>query len=84
MKLRTLEALANAMDCDLVYTLVPRTSLRASLERQAERVAERMMERVPGSMRLESQGVAREMKSIQRETTKQEVLPIRGRDFWDA
>lgn len=84
VQLRSLEALADAMDCDLVYALIPRSSLQSSLERQAGRVADRMMERVSGSMALEAQGVAPEVVSLQWEALKQEVLRQRGRDFWDV
>src|SRR5450755_849942 len=39
VKLDTLGRAANALDCDLVYVLVPRTTLESSVHAQAQRQA---------------------------------------------
>jgi predicted DNA-binding mobile mystery protein A len=53
--LRSLRNAAEAMECDLVYALVPRRSLEATLEQQARRQAARIVGRVEHTMALEGQ-----------------------------
>ena len=49
---------ADALHCEVVYALVPRTTLREARARQAQRQAERQLGGVAHSMRLEAQGVS--------------------------
>jgi len=59
----TLEALrraAAAMDCDVVYAVVPRLPLEAMIRNRARQRAEEQLARLDHSMRLEAQGVAAE------------------------
>jgi len=55
--LRTLRQLAHAMDCDLVYAVVPRKPLRQRLEDQIRNVAQLMLARVQHTMSLEDQSL---------------------------
>ena len=55
--LNSLRKAAAAMDCELVYAIVPRTSLDEILNRKAGEKARSMLERVSHSMKLEDQGV---------------------------
>ena len=57
-RLESLVRLADAMDCDLVYAIVPRASLEGFLDAQAIRVAEGMVGRVADSMALEDQSTS--------------------------
>jgi len=79
----TLRALSDALDCDLVYALVPRTSLAQTLESQAQAKAARLVGRVAESMKLEAQGVAEEATERQASELAASLLRDRGRDFWD-
>lgn len=54
-KLDTLSRAAAAMDCELVYAIVPRTSLEETVRAQARRKAERHLAHVAHHGRLESQ-----------------------------
>jgi predicted DNA-binding mobile mystery protein A len=55
--LKSLKRAANALDCDLVYALVPRHgSVKKLIERQATSRARKMILPVSHSMHLESQG----------------------------
>jgi predicted DNA-binding mobile mystery protein A len=56
--LHSLERAAEALDCRLVYILVPKGSLEDKLQARAEAVAELHLSAVDHSMRLEKQGVA--------------------------
>jgi predicted DNA-binding mobile mystery protein A len=55
LKLATLERAAEALDCDLVYALIPRTTLEESVRAQARRKAAASLEGIRHSMRLEDQ-----------------------------
>ena len=84
VQLDTLQNLADALDCDLLYALVPRTSLRERLERQACMIASRTVGRVSASMELEAQGVPEEERARQIDELAEEILRARKRDFWDV
>jgi predicted DNA-binding mobile mystery protein A len=58
LKFATLERAAEALDCDLVYALVPRTTLEASVRAQAQRQATARLAGIRHNMRLEDQEVA--------------------------
>jgi predicted DNA-binding mobile mystery protein A len=55
-RLESLDRLAEAMECEVVYAVVPKTSLDEVLNRQARHVAEELVTRVSDSMELEMQG----------------------------
>lgn len=57
VQLDSLARVADALDCDLVYALVPRGSLDASVRKQARAKAEESMATVAHSMGLEDQPV---------------------------
>jgi predicted DNA-binding mobile mystery protein A len=55
IKLETLRRAADALDCDLVYALVPRTSLDDTMWRRARALAAADIQRVDHTMSLEQQ-----------------------------
>jgi predicted DNA-binding mobile mystery protein A len=57
LRLSTLERVAHALDCDLVYALVPRASLDDLVRQQARHTAEVRLATIRHSMRLEDQAV---------------------------
>lgn len=59
-QLATLRRAADAMDCDLVYAFVPRSSLEEVVRDQALRVARRELARVHTTMHLEDQALPNE------------------------
>jgi predicted DNA-binding mobile mystery protein A len=69
--LRSLRAAANALDCDLVYALVPRAgSMQALLEERARAEARRNVLGVEHSMALEDQAVGDIEDAIEAETQR--------------
>jgi predicted DNA-binding mobile mystery protein A len=80
----TLRGLADALECDLVYALVPRTSLAQTLEAQARRKAAALVGRVADSMKLEAQGVEDDATERQVRDLVATILRDRRRDFWDV
>lgn len=57
IQLSTLRELARALDCDLVYALVPHEPLDRILEERANLVARQTMRRIGHSMALERQAL---------------------------
>ncbi len=84
VQLDSLRHLADALDCDLVYAIVPRTSLRQRLDGQAHAIASQTVDRVSASMELEAQGVSEDERARQIDELAEEVLRARKRDFWDV
>jgi len=56
IKLATLRRAAEALDCTLVYALVPNTSLEGAVHERARKIAAHDLRRVFHSMKLEAQG----------------------------
>jgi predicted DNA-binding mobile mystery protein A len=82
VRLDTLERAAHALDCELVYALVPRTSLDATARAQAERVIARDFGAVANSMRLEDQGLSDDDERDARLGLVERILDERG--LWRA
>ncbi|MFG1690584.1 mobile mystery protein A [Gemmatimonadota bacterium] len=83
IKLGSLKALGEALDCDLVYALVPRTSLEETVRKRARRVAERTVRRVSYSMELEEQGIPVPEWERQVAEHAERLWHDPPRDLWD-
>lgn len=83
IRLDSLSALADGLDCELVYALLPRRSLQETLQHRAEELARRLVERVSSSMELEEQGVRDEEKLRQIQDLAADLLRDRASTFWD-
>ena len=77
-RLDTLMRAADALECDLVYALVPRVPLDAQIRAQAERVLAHDFATVDNSMRLEDQGVTAEAARDDRNDLIAEISTARG------
>jgi predicted DNA-binding mobile mystery protein A len=84
VQLNTLSKLADALDCEVLYALVPRSTLQCTVEQQAERIASELVGRVATSMKLEEQGTSRveELHSV--ESMKAEILRKLPANFWNV
>ncbi len=69
-----LTEVARALDCTLVYALVPNTSLEETVQTQALRVAAEALRYVGTTMELEDQGVDPERLADQLESEAQRVI----------
>ncbi len=58
LTLKTMNRVADTLDCVFVYGFVPRTSLDDTVKKQASIVAERRMNRLMHTMNLEAQGLS--------------------------
>jgi predicted DNA-binding mobile mystery protein A len=69
--LKSLRAVANALDCDLVYALVPRAdSMQELIESRARAEAKKHVFGVEHSMALENQAVGRIDEAVETETRR--------------
>lgn len=81
--LGALRRIGDALDCDLVYALVPRRPLSQILEQEAHAIAEREIRSVSHSMRLEQQGVSDFEIRAQIKDRAAEILAAWPKGFWE-
>lgn len=81
--LKTLRRAAEAMDCVLVYALVPKTSLKETLQTQARRKAVQDIARASRTMALEDQALARDETDKAVEAAAAALLDKMPKTFWD-
>jgi len=81
--LGTLSKTAEALECELVYALVPRADLGEIREQQAQRVAERVLRSVSRSMDLENQPVSNEEIERQVRDLARQILGEQPRSLWN-
>ena len=81
VQLNTLRRAAEALDCTLVYALIPNSSLEAAVEARARKIATRALQRVAHTMRLEAQGT----DNADFESRVQSYVrdKLSERDLWD-
>lgn len=81
ISLNTLRRAAEALDCVVVYAVVPTTSLTEMIDNRAREIALRALGRVSHSMALEGQQVDRDLDARVRRYT---VSAITDRNLWDS
>lgn len=78
IKLDTLHRAADALGCELVYFIVPRTSLEESVQGQAHRKAGRHLDRVAHHSRLEDQELLADAAAAQLQRFADQLIDRRG------
>jgi len=81
IQLSTLRRAAQAMDCTLVYALVPNASLEDAAKQRARKIAIRDLQRVAHTMKLEAQGTGDAGKEARIEAYIRDA--IKDRDLWN-
>lgn len=81
IQLKTLRRAADALDCTLVYALIPKTSLENAVQTRARRIAERDLRRVAHTMKLEDQ--ATEDSDQQTQIDEYIRAYVKDRDIWN-
>ena len=81
VRLDTLRRAAEALDCTLVYALVPKTSLDDAVKNRARKIAMRELKRVAHTMKLEAQEIGEADLDERIEAYTREV--IKKRDLWN-
>jgi predicted DNA-binding mobile mystery protein A len=82
--LKTLREAAEAMDCVLVYAIVPRTSLDQIVQDQATKKADAELARHHHTMRLENQTLTSKDLIHHRKRLLREILAGSPRRLWDV
>ena len=83
LSLNALNKVAQAMDCHLVYFLVPKEPFKKLLENRARIVARRYLQRVGVSMELEDQGLKPAQRKHQERELVNEFLQNSPKKLWD-
>lgn len=83
LTLESLEKAAHALDCRLVYALIPRDPLTETVRRRAEARARDKLASTSHSMALEAQSVDRETEAEQVERLARRLEEKAGPALWD-
>jgi predicted DNA-binding mobile mystery protein A len=83
LTLDSLERAAHALDCELVYVLVPRIPLQAMVEKRAAKLARSRVAAVQHTMDLEDQGVREPDKREQVVVLARELAEQSGSLLWN-
>ena len=82
VRFSTLERYAAALDCELVYALVPKRSLQETVEERAERIARDQVSRVRHSMALEDQQTDKEHSEREVAELRRKLLEGKRSRLW--
>ena len=83
LTIESLEKAAHALDCRLVYALIPREPLSDTIHKRAARKARSKLASTGHSMALEAQSVDRETEAEQLERLTRRLLDKAGSELWD-
>ncbi len=81
--LDSLERAAHALDCQLVYALVPRKPLEELVEERALLLAKQRLESTRHSMTLEAQNVENSDEQEQLKHMSQRLMEKAGAELWE-
>ena len=81
--LETLQRAAHALDCELVYALVPRKPLETLAEERAIKIARKRMQATRHTMALEAQSVDQASEDAQLKAMAKRLLEKPGSALWD-
>jgi predicted DNA-binding mobile mystery protein A len=81
--LHTMKAAADAMNCEFVYAIVAKTSLKNILETRAKHIAIERMKHVSHSMSLESQATSKQAQQEQLEELIKNLLEGSPKKLWE-
>ena len=82
IKLKTLRELAEALDCQLVYSLVPKKTLDEIRIEQARKIARTQLKITSHSMELENQGVGPDVEERQLQRLVAKLLAGNPKKLW--
>ena len=82
--LATLRKAAEALDCTLVYTLLPNKPLEEMVRVRAQKVADELLARTHHTMKLENQPVLSSDLKAERERLVAELLKTTSSRLWDT
>ncbi|MBL8552431.1 MAG: mobile mystery protein A [Hyphomonadaceae bacterium] len=83
VSLKTLRLAAEALDCRLVYALVPKASLEDAVQERARALADAYLARIHHTMRLEDQALREDALASERARLTQSFLEGRASRLWE-
>lgn len=81
--LKSLSKIANAMECELIYAIVPKTSLEEILKSQAAKIATKKVNYISHSMALENQQLTEQQDKEQIAELIKLLLEGPAKKLWD-
>lgn len=84
ISMATLQRVAEALDCELRYVLLPKTSLEDIVRQQAIKKAEQIVRRTALHMDLEAQATAKEFQEQQIQELTDELMRNQDRRLWET
>ena len=81
--LNSLEKAAQAMDCQLVYVLLPRRPLEKQVREQAEKLSRKQIESTRHTMTLEAQAIDKADEEELRKRLVEKILEKSGSELWE-
>ncbi|MET0027594.1 MAG: mobile mystery protein A [Candidatus Thiodiazotropha sp.] len=81
--LRTLQNMAQAMDCRLVYAIIPEQEIEAILQARAYKKAREQVMAAGVQMALEAQTLSQDKLDEQVQRLAREILEKRGSQLWN-
>ena len=81
--LKTMQTMAEAMNCRFVYAIVPHDSVETILEDRAMHKAKRLVEASSKHMALEAQSLSRKQIDFEIERLASDMLKNQPSDFWN-
>lgn len=82
--LKQLRRVAEALDCELKYALVPKESLEGIIEHQAEQKSTSLIMKTDSQMKLEDQGLSPEKLKQLINSEKDRLIREMPRDLWES
>jgi predicted DNA-binding mobile mystery protein A len=84
VSLKTLRQAAEALNCQLVYALVPKATLEETVKARARELADEHLARAHHTMRLENQALRARDLAEERERIAQSLLQGRASRLWEG
>ena len=81
--LNSMRQAAEALECQFVYAVVPRDSLKATVERQARKLAEKEQAYTSQTMLLEDQMPSPEERAVALESAVADIIRRMPKSLWD-
>lgn len=81
--LKTMQKMAEAMDCRFVYAVVPKVDVELVLRTRARKIARRLVLETNQHMLLEQQALSKQQLDYEVERLTEEMLKNLPADFWE-
>jgi predicted DNA-binding mobile mystery protein A len=81
--LRTLQSVAEAFDCTLVYSFIPNSGLEKSVQNQARKIATEQIKKTAHTMDLEAQSIEQDWLDAELKDLTYELLHKSWKHLWE-